>query len=39
MSRPTMRQSTRPLWAKERVAAALVIAENARSVPTATLGD
>ena len=38
-SRPTMRQSTRRLKPKEAVATSFVLAENMRSVPTATAGD
>ena len=38
-SRPTIRQSTRRLKPDEAVAASFVVAENTRSVPTATAGD
>ena len=37
-SRPTMRQSTRRLKPNEAVATSFVLAENSRSVPTATAG-
>jgi len=37
-SRPTMRQSTRRLKPDAAVAASFVVAENTRSVPTATEG-
>src|ERR1700753_4306878 len=37
-SRPTMRQSTRRLKPNEAVATSFVLAENIRSVPTATAG-
>ncbi len=37
-SRPTMRQSTRRLKPNEAVATSLVLAENNKSVPTATAG-
>src|SRR5271168_500406 len=38
-SRPTIGQSTRRLNPKEAVATSFVVAENRRSVPTATDGD
>src|ERR1700733_1178811 len=38
-SRPTIAQSTRRLKPKEAVATSFVVAENRRSVPTATEGD